>query len=99
MELYACCSNTNDSATNWVTDSTRDLRDDGQSDGEEYLKMSKEKLKPGEKALTSGQYEVINPDTEGQQKETTSIKDNPLLPAQKAGTYYELVDKTKHKEN
>ena len=31
MELYACCSNTNDSATNWVTDSTRDLRDDGQS--------------------------------------------------------------------
>ena len=61
--------------------------------------MSEEKLKPGDETPTSGQYEVIGPDGEDKDREVTSVKGNPLPPGQEAGTRYELVDETKHKEN
>ncbi len=60
--------------------------------------MSEEKLKPGDETPTSGQYEVIGPSGEDKDREVTSIKGNPLPPALEAGTRYELVDETKHKE-
>lgn len=59
--------------------------------------MSDEKLKPGDKTPTSGQYEVVGPDGEDKDREITSIKGNPLPPAPEAGTHYELADETKHK--
>lgn len=60
--------------------------------------MSDDKLKPGNKAPVSGQYEVVGPDGEDKDREVTSIEGNPLPPAQEPGTNYELTDETKHKE-
>ena len=54
-------------------------------------------FKPGEKAPTSGQYEMVGP---GKKKgpERTVAKDEPLPSTLKPGWVYRLVDKTKHKK-
>jgi hypothetical protein len=51
-------------------------------------------VKPGQKAPTSGQYELINADGTRTGKEVTAVKGEPLPPARKAGQMYKLVDKT-----
>lgn len=52
--------------------------------------------KPGEKANTSGQYEIIGPRGGRTGKEVTVVKGEPLPPTPKPRETYELVDKTKH---
>ena len=54
------------------------------------------KLKPGQPAPKSGQYETVGP-RGGQGKEITSTKGNPLPPTDKPGSTYKLVDPTKNK--
>jgi len=52
--------------------------------------------KPGEKADTSGQYEIIGPRGGRTGKEVTVVKGEPLPPTPKPGETYKIVDKTKH---
>jgi hypothetical protein len=53
-------------------------------------------MKPGQKAPWSGQYQQIGP-RGGQGKEVTVVRGEPLPPAPKKGTTYQLVDPTKNK--
>lgn len=53
-------------------------------------------LKPGEKAPASGQYQERGP-RGGKGKEVTVVKGEPLPPAPKKGTTYDLTDRTKNK--
>jgi hypothetical protein len=55
------------------------------------------RLTPGIPAPASGQYQKIGP-RGGHGTEVTAVKGKPLPPTPKAGTTYELVDKTKHKK-
>ena len=53
-------------------------------------------LKPGEITQKSGQYEIIGQRGGKTGKEITSVKGKPLPPTPKAGSFYKLVDPTKH---
>jgi len=60
-------------------------------------KMSKSKgLKPGVRAIRSGQYQQIGP-RGGKGKEVTVVRGEPLPPTPSKGTSYKLVDATKNK--
>jgi len=54
------------------------------------------KIKPGQTAPRSGQYQQIGPKG-GKGPEVTVTKGEPLPPTPKPGTTYKLVDPTKHK--
>jgi hypothetical protein len=58
--------------------------------------MSNNKLKPGEPAPNSGQYQEIGP-RGGKGREITSTKGKPLPPTTKKKSTYTLVDPTKNK--
>jgi len=53
-------------------------------------------LKPGEITPRSGQYEQRGP-RGGRGPEITAVAGKPLPPTQKAGSSYDLVDETRHK--
>ena len=57
----------------------------------------KKHFKPGEKASSSGQYEIIGPRGGRTGVERTVVKGEPLPPTRKSGEEYILVDKTKTK--
>jgi hypothetical protein len=59
--------------------------------------MTKSKLKPGDKAPASGQYEVIGSRGGGTGKEVTVVKGEPLPPTDKPGQTYSIADRTKNK--
>lgn len=52
--------------------------------------------KPGQKALVSGQYEIIGRGNARTGKERTVTRGEPLPPTPRKGQRYRLVDKTKH---
>jgi len=54
------------------------------------------KMKPGQKADRSGQYQQVGP-RGGKGKEVTVVKGEPLPPTPKKGMAYKLVDATKNK--
>lgn len=56
----------------------------------------KNTLKPGEITKKSGQYEIIGQRGGKTGKEITSVKGKPLPPTPKTGSFYKLVDPTKH---
>lgn len=55
------------------------------------------KLKPGNIAPKSDQYEAIGSKGGKTGHEVTVVKGEPLPPTPKSGTAYELVDATKNK--
>lgn len=57
------------------------------------------KLKPGNKAPSSGQYAPVGPRGKQYPNEVTVVKNEPLPPTQKPGMTYKLVDPTKHKSS
>jgi hypothetical protein len=57
------------------------------------------RLKPGETAPRSGQYEIIGPRGGKTGDERTVTKGEPLPPPRKPGETYKLVDKTKHRKS
>jgi len=70
------------------------------NEGKEILKkeerMPKKSYKPGEKALRSGQYKVI--ESGGKQgPERTVVKEEPFPPTPRKRSKFTLVDPTKHK--
>lgn len=52
--------------------------------------------KPGQKAPTSGQYQIIGP-RGGKGPERTVTRGEPLPPTPSPGSKYRLVDPTRHK--
>jgi len=58
--------------------------------------MATTPLKPGKKALTSGQYEIVGPRGGKTGQERTVTKGEPLPPTPKPKETYILVDPTKH---
>jgi hypothetical protein len=54
------------------------------------------KLKPGEIARASGQYQALGP-RGGKGHEVTVVKGEPLPPTPRSGMTYKLVDRTKNK--
>lgn len=59
--------------------------------------MPIEKGKPGEKAIKSGQYEIIGPRGGRTGEERTIVKGEPFPPTPKKGQTYDLTDPTKNK--
>ena len=57
--------------------------------------MAKSNFKPGQKAPTSGQYEMLGPRGGHSGIERTVVKNEPFPPTQQSGQTYVLVDKTK----
>lgn len=57
--------------------------------------MSKNTFKPGQKAPTSGQYEMLGLKGGKTGVERTVVKNEPLPPTLQPGQSYVLVDKTK----
>lgn len=57
--------------------------------------MTERNFKPGQKALTSGQYEILGPRGGHSGIERTVVKNEPFPPTQQSGQTYVLVDKTK----
>lgn len=57
--------------------------------------MTERNFKPGQKAPTSGQYEMIGPRGGHSGIERTIVKNEPFPPTQQSGQTYVLVDKTK----
>jgi len=55
------------------------------------------RLKSGERAPRSGQYEITGPRGGKTGEERTVTKGEPLPPTPKPGQGYEIVDVTKHK--
>lgn len=55
-----------------------------------------DRLKPGERAPRSGQYEIVGPRGGRTGEERTVTRQEPLPPTPKAGQRYEIVDPTKH---
>lgn len=58
--------------------------------------MAKKTLKPGQRAIASGQYRTVGP-RGGKGKEVTSVKGKVLPPTPAPGASYKLVDRTKNK--
>lgn len=58
--------------------------------------MSNKSWKPGEKALRSGQYQIVGA-RGGKGPERTVVKDEPFPPTLSPGQRYVLVDPTKTK--
>lgn len=56
-----------------------------------------ERLKPGQPAPRSGQYEIEGPRGGRTGAERTVTRGEPMPPTPKPGQRYELVDPTKHK--
>jgi hypothetical protein len=56
-----------------------------------------DKLKPGQPAPHSGQYEQVGPRGGRTGEERTVTRSEPLPPTPKPGMGYKLVDRTKHK--
>lgn len=56
-----------------------------------------DKLRPGQEAPRSGQYEQIGPRGARTGQEVTSVRGEPLPPTPRRGMSYRLVDPTKHK--
>jgi hypothetical protein len=56
-----------------------------------------DKLRPGQDAPRSGQYEQIGPRGARTGQEVTSVRGEPLPPTPRRGMSYKLVDATKHK--
>jgi hypothetical protein len=52
--------------------------------------------KPGQKAIRSGQYEIVGQRGGRTGKERTVTKGEPLPPTPQKGQKYRLVDPTKH---
>jgi hypothetical protein len=57
--------------------------------------MSK-RLKPGEKAPASGQYEIVGPRGGRTGEERTVVRREPLPPTPKPGQGYKITDRTKN---
>lgn len=57
--------------------------------------MTERNFKPGQKAPTSGQYEMLGPRGGHSGIERTIVKNEPFPPTQQSGQTYVLVDKTK----
>ena len=57
--------------------------------------MTERNFKPGQKAPTSGQYEILGPRGGQSGIERTVVKNEPFPPTQQSGQTYVLVDKTK----
>jgi hypothetical protein len=57
---------------------------------------NKNKLRPGNKAPASGQYEEVGP-RGGKGREVTVIKGKPLPPTTRKKATYKLADRTKNK--
>ncbi len=57
--------------------------------------MTERNFKPGQKAPTSGQYEILGPRGGHSGIERTVVKNEPFPPTQQSGQTYVLVDKTK----
>jgi len=55
--------------------------------------------KPGQIALTSGQYQIVGPRGGKTGVEVTVVEGKPLPPTPKPGQSFVLVDKTKHKDS
>lgn len=55
-----------------------------------------EKLKPGQDAPRSGQYEIVGPRGGRTGEERTSTRGNSLPPTPKPGQSYVLVDRTRN---
>ena len=58
--------------------------------------MSPNGLKPGQKAPTSGQYQIVGP-RGGKGNEVTVVKGEPMPPTPSKGGSYNLVDRSKNK--
>ncbi|MFN3242516.1 MAG: YjzC family protein [Planctomycetota bacterium] len=54
------------------------------------------KMKPGQKAPNSGQYQEVGP-RGGKRREVTVVKGEPLPPTTTPKATYTLVDRTKNK--
>lgn len=54
------------------------------------------KLKPGQNAPRSGQYEIVGRRGGGTGQERTVVRNEPLPPTPKPGQGYRLVDPTKN---
>lgn len=59
--------------------------------------MSNNRLKPGQKASRSGQYEITGPRGGKTGEERTVVRGEPLPPTPEKGQQYKLVDPTKHR--
>lgn len=57
--------------------------------------MTERNFKPGQKAPTSGQYEMLGPRGGHSGIERTVVKNEPFPPTQQSGQTYVLADKTK----
>jgi hypothetical protein len=57
-----------------------------------------EKLKSGQEAPYSGQYEIVGPRGGRTGEERTVVKGEPMPPTPQSGMGFILVDKTKHKK-
>lgn len=57
--------------------------------------MTERNFKPGQKAPTSGQYEMLGPRGGHSGIERTVVKNEPFPPTQQSRQTYVLVDKTK----
>lgn len=57
--------------------------------------MTKRNFKPGQKAPTSGQYEMLGPRGGHSGIERTVVKNEPFPPTQQSGQTYVLINKTK----
>ena len=58
--------------------------------------MKRKTFTPGQKAETSGQYEIIGSRGGRTGDERTVTRREPFPPTPSAGQHYILVDKTKH---
>lgn len=56
-----------------------------------------DKMKPGEKAPASGQYEIVGPRGGKTGEERTVTKGEPLPPTPEKGQGYIITDRTKNK--
>lgn len=54
------------------------------------------RLRPGERAPRSGQYEILDRSGRGTGKERTVTRGEPLPPTPSSGQSYRLKDRTRH---
>jgi hypothetical protein len=54
------------------------------------------KLRPGQSAPKSGQYEILGPRGGRTGQERTVVKGEPMPPTRSSGQQYELVDRSKN---